>query len=334
MAKKEEKVERDFSSFIKEINKTYGQGSAMTEDSKIDIDKVSFGSIGLDIASGGGLGVGKWAEIFGDESSGKTTVAIMLMVEFQKKFPDKAVGIIDFEHAFDINYAKALGLDTTPDRFVISQPDYGEQGYNIANDYIKSGFFSFLVIDSIAAGVPKAIIEGDSEDNSIALQARLISKVCGKLKGISNKNNVSMLWINQTRTNIGVMFGDPTTTAGGKAIKFFVEQRIRLRVSTAKAEIDNDRIKVTAQFIKNKIAPPFGKCEYYLNFGKGLDKARELFELAIELGGIEVKGRTYSYEGATLGSSKDSALEMFRDQVEMQEELRERIIKHYLEEDE
>lgn len=329
MAKKEKEEDVGFSAFIQEINKTYGQGSAMTENSKINIDKVSFGSVGLDIASGGGLGVGKWAEIFGDESSGKTTVAIMLMVEFQNRFPNKAVGIIDFEHAFDINYAKALGLNTDSNRFVISQPDYGEQGYNIASDYIKSGFFSFIVVDSIAAGVPKAIIDGDTEDNSIALQARLLSKVCGKLKGISNKNNVSMLWINQTRTNIGVMFGDPTTTAGGKAIKFFVEQRIRLRVSTAKAEIDQDRIKVTAQFIKNKIAPPFGKCEYYLNFGKGLDKVQEIFDLAIELGGINVKGRTYSYEGSVLGSSKDSALEMFRDQIEIQEELRKRIIKHF-----
>lgn len=325
MSKEEKEISLD--GLLASINKQFGEGSIMTEDSRIEIKKCSYGNLGLDIASGGGFGIGTWVEIFGEESTGKTTNGIYMMIEQQKMFPDKAVCLIDAENSFDINYARSLGLDTSSKKFIISQPDYGEQAINIAEQVIESGLVSFIMMDSIAAMQPKKIIEGDAESETMGAHAKMMAKACVKLKAKSKRNEVSMLWINQIRNKI-TMFGNPETVTGGYAPKFYMEQRIRLGVNATAAVTDKGRVDVKAKFIKNKISSPHGQCEYSLNFGEGLDTVHDLYEAAKATGFIQVSGRTHTLDGVVLGTSKDAAYAVFVDQVDVHEPLREQVVKY------
>lgn len=310
---------------LNEINSQYGQGALMTENTRLDIDKCSYGSLGLDIASGGGSGIGKWVEVFGEESTGKTTGMINSMVAHQKLFPNKAVAVIDYEHAFDVNYARKLGLNTSSERFVMAQPDNGEQGFDIAEKLILSGKFSIIGIDSVAAATPKSEIEGETGDQTMGVHARLMGRVCRKLKGISNKHDVSMYWINQMREKIGVMFGSPEVVTGGKALKFFMEQRIRLYKSD-KTEFANKGVtRVRAKFIKNKLSAPFGETEYYLKYGEGIDRMQELIDTSLELAVIKRAGSWYSYGETKLGQGEATVRTLLEDNKELCEEIEKTI---------
>ena len=293
---------------ISQIEQTYGKGSIMKlGDNKqnIDVSVVSTGSIGLDIALGiGGYPRGRIVEIYGSESSGKTTLAIHAIAECQKT--GGTCAFIDAEHALDPAYAKKLGVDI--DSLLISQPDSGEQALEITETLVRSNAVDILVIDSVAALVPKAEIEGDMGDSHMGLQARLMSQALRKVTSCISKSNCIVIFINQIRMKIGVMFGNPETTSGGNALKFYSSVRLDIRRIGAikdKEEIIGNQTRV--KVVKNKLAPPFRKVEFDIMYGKGISKLGELIDLGSEAGVIEKSGTWYSYKGEKIGQGKENA---------------------------
>ncbi len=307
------------------LDKSYGKGSVMRMgDEPVEkIEVIKTGSITLDRALGiGGLPKGRVVEIYGPESSGKTTLAIHAVAEAQKK--GGIAAIIDAEHAFDQFYAKNLGVDI--DNLLISQPDNGEQALEIADNLIRSGAIDILVIDSVAALTPKAEIEGEMGDNQMGLQARLMSKALRKLTGSISKANTCCIFINQLREKIGVMFGNPETTTGGNALKFYASVRIDIRRSSAIKNADKiignrTRVKV----VKNKVAPPFQQAEFDIMYGEGISKTGEIIDLGVEMDIINKSGSWYSYGDTKLGQGRDAVKEILLDNPELSEELENKI---------
>jgi recombination protein RecA len=310
---------------LDKLEKSYGKGTIMKlGDTVIEATEViSTGSIGLDIALGvGGLPKGRVIEIYGPESSGKTTLAIHAIAESQKT--GGIAAFIDAEHAFDRTYAKKLGVDV--ENLLISQPDNGEQALEIADNLIRSGAIDILVIDSVAALVPKAEIEGEMGDSKMGLQARLMSQALRKLTGTISKTGCCCIFINQLRDKIGVMFGNPETTTGGNALKFYASVRLDVRrISQIKDtdEVSGNRVKV--KIVKNKVAPPFRIAEFDIMFGEGISKAGEIIDLGVEHNIIKKSGSWFSYGDTRLGQGRDAVKQLIMDNPELAEELEAKI---------
>ena len=308
------------------IDKQFGKGAIMKlGDDKIeDIPVIPTGSVGLNVALGvGGYPRGRVIEIYGPESSGKTTLAIHAMAEVQKQ--GGIAAIIDAEHAFDRFYAEKLGVNTN--ELLIAQPDSGEQALDIADELIRSAAVDLVVIDSVAALTPKAEIEGDMGDNRVGLQARLMSQALRKLTATINKTQTTCIFINQLREKIGVMFGSPETTTGGNALKFYASVRIDIRKGTAIK--DGDEIlgnQVRVKVIKNKVAPPFKKAEFDLMFNEGISRAGELVDLGVEHGILAKAGSWYSYDGNKLAQGRDGAKKVLLDNPELAAEIEEKLM--------
>jgi len=310
---------------LDKLEKSYGKGTIMKlGDTAIEaIDVISTGSIGLDIALGvGGLPKGRVVEIYGPESSGKTTLAIHAIAESQKN--GGIAAFIDAEHAFDRFYAKKLGVDV--ENLLISQPDNGEQALEIADNLIRSGAIDILVIDSVAALVPKGEIEGEMGDSKMGLQARLMSQALRKLTGTISKTGCCCIFINQLRDKIGVMFGNPETTTGGNALKFYASVRLDIRrISQIKDtdEVSGNRVKV--KIVKNKVAPPFRIAEFDIMFGEGISKSGEIIDLGVEYNIIKKAGSWFSYGESRLGQGRDAVKQLLLDNPELMEELEAKI---------
>ncbi len=306
---------------LDKLEKSYGKGTIMKlGDSPIEaIEVISTGSLGLDIALGvGGLPKGRVIEIYGPESSGKTTLAIHAIAESQKK--GGIAAFIDAEHAFDKYYAQKLGVDV--ENLLISQPDNGEQALEIADNLIRSGAIDIIVIDSVAALVPKGEIEGEMGDSKMGLQARLMSQALRKLTGTISKTGCCCIFINQLREKIGVMFGNPETTTGGNALKFYASVRLDIRrISQIKDtdEVSGNRVKV--KIVKNKVAPPFRIAEFDIMFGEGISKAGEIIDLGVEYEIIKKSGSWFSYGETRLGQGRDAVKQLILDNPELMEEL-------------
>ncbi len=303
------------------IEKNFGKGSIMKmgDESIEAVEVIPTGSIGLDAALGvGGYPRGRIIEIYGPESSGKTTLAIHAIAEAQKS--GGIAAMIDAEHAFDRFYAAKLGVDI--DNLLISQPDNGEQALEIADQLIRSSAIDIIVIDSVAALTPKAEIEGDMGDNKVGLQARLMSQALRKLTSTINKTNTTCIFINQLREKIGVMFGNPETTTGGNALKFYASVRLDIRPSTAIKDGDNVLGKQTkVKVVKNKVAPPFRKAEFDIMFGEGISRAGEIIDLGVTYGILKKSGSWFSYNDSKLGQGRDACKQIIQDNPELAEEL-------------
>jgi len=310
---------------LDKIEKDYGKGSVMMlgDKQRDKMDVISTGSLGLDVALGvGGLPRGRVIEIYGPESSGKTTIAIHTMAEAQKK--GGICAIIDAEHAFDSSYARKLGVDV--DNLIISQPDYGEQALEIADRLISSGAVDVVVIDSVAALVPKAELEGEMGESKMGLQARLMSQALRKLTATISRTGCCCIFINQLREKIGVMFGNPETTTGGNALKFYSSVRLDIRrVSQIKdgdvASGNRTRVKV----VKNKVAPPFRQVEFDIIFGEGISKVGEVIDMGVELGILQKSGSWFSYGDSKIGQGRDAVKTFLNDNPEVMDEVEQKI---------
>ena len=312
---------------IQYINKQYGQGAIMKLGSKacVDIEVVPTGILPLDIIMGvGGIPKGRIAEIYGPESSGKTTLALHIVSEVQKA--GGLAAFIDVEHAMDPSYAKKLGVDTA--NLLISQPSYGEEALDITEVLVKSNACDIIVIDSVAALVPKAEIEGNMGDTIIGLQARLMSHALRKLTGAISKSKCIVLFINQIREKIGVMFGNPETTPGGRALKFYASMRIEIRKSTAlrKGDLIYGNL-CNIKLVKNKVAPPFKKCQVDMIYGKGISRMGGLVDTAVDMDFIQKSGSWYSYGDTRLGQGKDKVVEFFEENKEMSQEIYDKVMQ-------
>ncbi len=310
---------------LDKIDKDYGKGSVMMMNEKGELQQevISTGSIGLDVALGiGGLPKGRVVEIYGPESSGKTTLAIHVIAEAQKK--GGICAIIDAEHAFDSAYARKLGVDV--DNLLISQPDYGEQALEIADRLILSGAVDVVVIDSVAALVPKAELEGEMGDSKMGLHARLMSQALRKLTATISKTNTICIFINQLREKIGVMFGNPETTTGGNALKFYASVRLDIRRQAQIKDGDEaigNRVKVTV--VKNKVAPPFRSAEFDIVYGEGISKVGEIIDMGVELGIVSKSGSWFSYNTDKLGQGRDTVKQLLHDNPELANEIENKI---------
>ena len=312
---------------MEKIDKQFGKGAIMKlgDDKVEDVPVIPSGSVGLNIALGvGGYPRGRIVEIYGPESSGKTTLAIHAMAEVQKQ--GGIAAIIDAEHAFDRFYAEKLGVNTND--LLIAQPDCGEQALDIADELIRSAAVDLVVIDSVAALTPKAEIEGDMGDNKVGLHARLMSQALRKLTATINKTNTTCIFINQLREKIGVMFGNPETTTGGNALKFYAS--VRLDIRKASAIKDGDEIlgnQVRVKVIKNKVAPPFKKAEFDLMFNEGISRVGEIVDMGVEKGILTKSGSWYSYEGNKLAQGRDAVKNVLRDNPDLAEEIENKIME-------
>ncbi len=311
---------------IDKLEKTYGKGTIMklSDEKVLDLPSISTGSLGLDIALGiGGIPRGRIIEIYGPESSGKTTLSLHCIAEAQKA--GGMAAFIDAEHAFDKSYAEKLGIDT--ENLLISQPDNGEQALEIAEHLIRSGAIDIIVIDSVAALVPKGELEGEMGDSKMGLQARLMSQALRKLTGAINKTGCSCIFINQLREKIGVMFGNPETTTGGNALKFYASVRLDIRrVGQIKEGADNilgnrTRVKV----VKNKVAPPFKVVEFDIMYGEGISKIGEILDLGVELNIVQKSGSWFSYDSNKLGQGRDAVKDILADNPELAEDIEAKI---------
>jgi recombination protein RecA len=315
---------------LTQIEKQFGKGSIMKLGSESlipDVPTISTGSLALDIALGaGGVPRGRVVEIFGPESSGKTTLALHIISEAQKE--GGVVAFIDAEHALDVNYARNIGVNT--DELLVSQPDNGEQSLEITDILVRSGAVASLVIDSVAALVPKAEIEGEMGDSHMGLQARLMSQALRKLTAAISKSMTTVIFINQIRMKIGVMFGNPETTTGGNALKFYSSLRLDIRRVGAIKEGQNTignrtRVKV----VKNKVAPPFREAEFDIMYGKGISREGDILDLGAGAGIIEKSGTWYSYQGERIGQGRENAKSFFMKNPEIVQEVKEKILDHF-----
>ena len=311
------------------IEKDFGKGSIMRlgEASSMVVDSISTGSIGLDIAVGiGGLPRGRIVEIYGPESSGKTTVALHSVAEAQKN--GGIAAFIDAEHALDRVYARALGVDV--DNLIISQPDTGEQALEITEALIRSGAIDIIVIDSVAALVPKAEIEGDMGDSHVGLQARLMSQALRKLTGSIKKSNCVAIFINQLREKVGIMFGNPETTTGGRALKFYSSVRLDVRkIDTIK---QGDKIlgsRTRVKVVKNKVAPPFKQAEFDIMYGEGISKIGDLLDIAANVDIVKKSGSWYNYQDIKLGQGRENVKKFLADNMDLTNEIEEKVRKYY-----
>ena len=328
MASKDEK-QKALEAALGQIEKQYGKGAVMKlgDTSHMQVETVPTGSLSLDIALGlGGVPKGRIIEIYGPESSGKTTVALHMVAEVQKR--GGVAGFIDAEHALDPAYAKNIGVDI--DNLYISQPDCGEQALEITETMVRSGAVDIVIVDSVAALVPKAEIDGDMGDSHMGLQARLMSQALRKLTAVISKSNCIVIFINQLRDKLGVMFGNPETTTGGKALKFYASIRLDVRRTEALkqgGEVvgNHTRVKV----VKNKIAPPFKEAEFDIMFGKGIVKEGDLIDIAANLGIIAKSGAWYAYEGEKIGQGRENAKTFLVTHPEVADEVETRIRQHY-----
>lgn len=311
---------------LDKLDKAYGKGTVMkmSDSSVVDIDVIPTGSLGLDIALGvGGYPRGRVIEIYGPESSGKTTLTLHAIAEAQKA--GGIAAFIDAEHAFDRFYAEKLGVDL--ENLIISQPDHGEQALEIADNLVRSGAIDIVVIDSVAALTPKSEIEGEMGDSKMGLHARLMSQALRKLTASISKTHCTMIFINQLREKIGVMFGNPETTTGGNALKFYASVRLDIRRSTqiknnsGDASGNRTRVKV----VKNKVAPPFKTAEFDIMYGEGISKVGEILDVAVENEIVKKSGSWFSYEDTKLGQGRDAVKELLKDNPELMEELEGKI---------
>ncbi|MBR5716993.1 MAG: recombinase RecA [Bacteroidales bacterium] len=306
---------------MEKIDKTFGKGSIMRmgEEKVEEVEVIPTGSIGLNAALGvGGYPKGRIIEIYGPESSGKTTLAIHAIAEAQKK--GGIAAFIDAEHAFDRFYAEKLGVDT--DNLLISQPDNGEQALEIADNLIRSAAIDIIVIDSVAALTPKAEIEGDMGDNKVGLQARLMSQALRKLTSAINQTKTVCIFINQLREKIGIMFGNPETTTGGNALKFYASVRLDIRrVTSIKSGDQVLGNQVRVKVVKNKVAPPFRKAEFDIMFGEGISRSGEIVDLGVEYGVIKKSGSFFSYNGTKLAQGRDATKQLMLDNPELADEI-------------
>lgn len=313
---------------LDKLEKSYGKGVVMKmgDARVVNVDVIPTGSLGLDIALGiGGFPRGRVVEIYGPESSGKTTIALHAIAEAQKK--GGLAAFVDAEHAFDKAYAENLGIDT--ENLLISQPDNGEQALEIADNLIRSGAIDIIVIDSVAALVPKAEIEGEMGDSSMGLQARLMSQALRKLTGSINKTGCVCIFINQLREKIGVMFGNPETTTGGNALKFYASIRLDIRrIGQLKDGVEVTGNRVRMKVVKNKVAPPFRQCEFDIVYGEGVSKEGEIVDLGSELNIVKKSGSWYSYGETKLGQGRDAVKQLLCDNPDLAEEIELKIKEH------
>ena len=317
-------------SALAHIEKQHGKGSVMKlgdSNASMNIETIPTGALSLDIALGiGGLPKGRVVEIYGPESSGKTTVALHMIAEVQKR--GGIAGFIDAEHALDPVYAKAIGVDI--DNLYISQPDFGEQALEITETFVRSGAVDIIIVDSVAALVPKAEIDGDMGDSHVGLQARLMSQALRKLTAIISKTNCIVVFINQLREKVGVMFGNPETTTGGRALKFYSSVRMDVRrIETLKqsGEMVGNRARV--KVVKNKVAPPFKEAEFDIMFGQGISREGDVLDLAAELGVIVKSGAWYAYKDDKIGQGRENAKMTLKNHPEMLEEVENAVREHY-----
>lgn len=317
---------------VDKLEKTYGKGAVMKLGDKqvVNIETISTGSLGLDIALGtGGLPKGRVVEIYGPESSGKTTLAIHCIAECQKK--GGIAAIIDAEHAFDKNYAEHLGVDV--ENLLISQPDNGEQALEIAEHLIRSGAIDIIVIDSVAALTPRAEIEGEMGDSKMGLQARLMSQALRKLTGTIGRTGCCCIFINQLREKIGVMFGNPETTTGGNALKFYASVRLDIRKSGSIIKDKEGNMVASptkVKVVKNKLAPPFRTTMFDLVYGEGISRTGEIIDLGVDLDIVGKAGAWYSYNDTKIAQGRESAKNFLDDNPELREEIADKITAHYL----
>lgn len=308
-----------------QIEKTYGAGSVMRlgQTQRLNVDAIPTGSMTLDMALGiGGVPRGRIVEVYGPESSGKTTVALQVIAEAQKMGGEAA--FIDVEHALDPIYANALGVDT--DNLIVSQPDSGEQALEIAESLVRSGAIDVIVIDSVAAMVTKSEIDGEMGDMHVGQLARLMSQAMRKLTSVISKSNCVAIFINQVREKIGIIYGNPETTPGGRALKFYASVRMEVRKGEAikvGGEVIGSRTRV--KVVKNKVAPPFKECEFDLLYGKGISRTGEVLDLAVDLGIVQKGGAWFSYNGVKLGQGRDNSKETLRNNPDMMKEIEEQI---------
>ena len=311
---------------LDKLDKAYGKGTVMkmSDAPVVDVEVIPSGSLGLDIALGvGGYPRGRVIEIYGPESSGKTTLTLHAIAETQKA--GGIAAFIDAEHAFDRFYAQNLGVDI--DNLIISQPDNGEQALEIADNLVRSGAIDMVVIDSVAALTPKSEIEGEMGDSKMGLHARLMSQALRKLTGSISKTNCTMIFINQLREKIGVMFGNPETTTGGNALKFYASVRLDIRRSTQIKDSDGNVLgnKTRVKVVKNKVAPPFRLAEFDIMYGQGVSKVGEILDVAVEHEVVKKSGSWFSYDDTKLGQGRDAVKNMIKDNPELMDELEEKI---------
>ena len=311
---------------LDKLDKAYGKGTVMkmSDAPIVDVDVISSGSLGLDVALGvGGYPRGRVVEIYGPESSGKTTLTLHAIAETQKA--GGIAAFIDAEHAFDRFYAENLGVDI--DNLIISQPDNGEQALEIAENLIRSGAIDMIVIDSVAALTPRSEIEGEMGDSKMGLHARLMSQALRKLTGTISKTNCTMIFINQLREKIGVMFGNPETTTGGNALKFYASVRLDIRRSTQIKNTDGNVLgnKTRVKVVKNKVAPPFKLAEFDIMYGEGISKVGEVLDIAVEFDIIQKSGSWFSYDETKLGQGRDGVKNMIKDNPDLMDELEGKI---------
>lgn len=311
---------------LDKLDKAYGKGTVMkmSDQAVVDVDAISSGSLGLDIALGvGGYPRGRVIEIYGPESSGKTTLTLHAIAEAQKA--GGIAAFIDAEHAFDRFYAEKLGVDL--ENLIISQPDNGEQALEIADNLIRSGAIDIVVIDSVAALTPKSEIEGEMGDSKMGLHARLMSQALRKLTASISKTNCTVIFINQLREKIGVMFGNPETTTGGNALKFYASVRLDIRRSTQIKETDGSVTgnKTRVKVVKNKVAPPFKTAEFDIMYGEGVSKVGEILDIAVENEIVKKSGSWFSYEDTKLGQGRDAVKALIKDNPELMDELEAKV---------
>ena len=316
-------------SALGQIEKQFGKGSVMKlgDFSAMNVEAIPTGALSLDVALGiGGIPKGRIVEIFGPESSGKTTLALHMIAECQKTGGEAA--FIDAEHALDPVYAKHLGVDI--DNLIVSQPDTGEQALEIAEALVRSGAIDIIVVDSVAALVPKAEIDGDMGDSHVGLQARLMSQALRKLAGVLNKSNTAIIFINQLREKVGIMFGNPETTPGGRALKFYASVRMDIRkIENIKQDGDVVGNRVRVKVVKNKVAPPFREAEFDIVYGKGISKSGNILDLGINLGLIDKSGSWFGYNGNRIGQGRENAKKYLEDNPEIMQEVEDKIRKNF-----
>ena len=336
MAKKEKEMidtsmgkEKALELALSQIEKQFGKGAVMKlgEFKTTDVEAISTGALSLDVALGiGGIPRGRIIEIYGPESSGKTTLALHMIAECQKSGGEAA--FIDAEHALDPVYAKHLGVDI--DNLIVSQPDTGEQALEIAEALIRSSAIDLVVVDSVAALVPKAEIDGEMGDTHVGLQARLMSQALRKLAGVLNRSNASLVFINQLREKVGVMFGSPETTPGGRALKFYASVSLDIRkIEAIKQDSEIVGNKVRVKVVKNKVAPPFRETEFDIIYGKGISKSGNILDLAVNLDIVEKAGAWFSYNGERIGQGRENAKKYIENNPELMQELDQKVRKNF-----